>query len=138
MPHSSLPPVPVLALPVEVVDELVRDGFAVPSPNPAAEFSAGDWWVGVLMITGATSNAITLTGAARAGCEALAIRLHRWNELRAQASANEGSSKPCQLVYQSTNGRARLDLDKRPSLSALQEWVEATYRILEADSTERQ
>lgn len=137
VPHGSLPPVPILVLPTDLVAELVADGLATPSPNPAAQFSAGDWWSGVLMVTGAVSDAITLTTATKAGIEAVAGRLHHWNHQR-RTSPTPDDQKPCQLVYRTTKGRALLDLDEQPALDILQRWLEVAYATLAEDAQHRQ
>jgi hypothetical protein len=136
MPHGPLPPVPIMMCPAEVAVDLIQSGEALDSRNPAGEFSAGDWMTGLLLFTGATANAITITGGID-GLRAYASRLHRWNTEQPDEQDESGQPRQRMLRYECEAGTAVLNLNKQPSLEALQLFVEAAYRALELDVPKR-
>ena len=119
---------PVLVCPEEVAAELVVDGIAEQSRNPSAEFAATDWLAGILMFTGAVSDAITIKGEIVVGIRAFVQSLHRWNERRTVEPAKQTS-----LTYRTPRGKAQLDLNEKPSLESLQSFVEGAYDVLESE-----
>lgn len=137
MPHGPLPPVPILVLPKDVSDELVEAGVVTRERNPIGEFAVGDWWVGVLTVTGAAGGAVTLIGSARASLTKIAQRLHGWNERRSSTVAPPGPTEQCWLMYQTERGAVILDLNERPPLPELEAWLRATYAILEDEAGSR-
>ena len=137
MAHSPLPPVPILILPTEVVDELCTLGLAETSRNPLGEFAAGDWWQGLLMFSGDASNAITLIGGIRA-LPKVAKLLHKWNLGRnVEDSSAETQDDQCILSYKTVTGHAVLDLNRKPSIAELTDWLTATFIVLQKESQDR-
>jgi hypothetical protein len=136
MAHGPLPPVPIFMAPVEVVTELIDAGEAAGSRNPATEFSAGPWMMGLLMYSGGVSSAITIKGGID-GLRAYARRLHRWNTEEPANSDGAGKTERRSLRYQSEAGTATLDLNSQPSLEAVRQFVEAAYKALELDVPKR-
>lgn len=137
MSHGPLPLVPILVLPKVVADELVASGIGEPSRNPFGEFSAGDWWMGLLMVTNEASVAITLLQGAKSVSQ-VAERLHQWiTGDSCKAASIEGNGHRSQLSYRSTRGTGQLFLDEKPTLEELTEWLVATYSILEGDAETR-
>lgn len=129
MPHGLAPTTPIFILPKEVVDDLVTEGIAVPSRNPAGEFAAGDWWQGLLMIAGAASSAITLVQAGHFGIQAIARRLHRWNE--DQPPWGDDERERCLVYIKAHREREVLNLKQQPSLEELQAWLTKAYEALD-------
>ena len=137
MSHGPLPAVPILVLPKDVVTELIETGIGEESRNPFGEFSAGDWWMGLLSLTNEASAAITLVNGASSVPE-VARRLHQWIRSGSRKVKNsEGHESARQLSYRSTKGRGELILDSEPTLKELTEWLTATYTILEGDAENR-
>jgi hypothetical protein len=137
MAHGPLPPIPILILPTEVVDELNALGLAETSRNPFGEFAAGDWWQGLLMFSGDASNAITLIGGIRV-LPRLAKLLHKWNSGRSiEDSSAKIQAVQSVLSYRTATGHAVLDLNRKPSIAELTNWLTNTYMILEKESQDR-
>jgi hypothetical protein len=136
--HGPLPAVPILVLPKDVVTELIDTGIGEESRNPFSEFSAGDWWMGLLSLTNEASAAITLVKGASSVPE-VAKRLHQWIKSGSRkVKKSDVQESACQLNYRSTKGRGQLILDSEPTLKELTEWLTATYTILEGDAENRE
>ena len=136
MTHGSLPPVPVLFLPIDVVSDAISNGEAETSRNPASEFAAGDWWQGYLMFSGGVGSAITIVGTSRAAVRKVARRLHDWNQKRLDgASSNSGiQTKQTTLTYRTERGFSQLNLNDKSSLEEVTKWFVGAYEVLERDS----
>lgn len=128
MPHGEPITKPVLMLPTELVSELVEEGVVEPSPNPAAQFSAGDWWTGVLFLYGVTANTVTLIQG-REALQYVARRLREW----LQFHPTQDDSGKRRLAYRTPDGLVVLELDRKPDSETFQEFVKQAYRVLESD-----
>jgi hypothetical protein len=118
MAHGPLPPVPILILPTEVVDELYTLGLAETSRNPLGEFAAGDWWQGLL--------------------PKVAKLLHKWNLGRnVEDSSAKTQDDQCILSYRTVTGHAVLDLNRKPSITELTDWLTTTFNVLQKESQDR-
>lgn len=94
--------------------------------------------MGLLLFSGAASNAITLTQGV-ASIPRVAKRLHQWflERFAGGVKTDEPDNK-FQLSYQSSKGHGALTLNEAPSLEVLTHWLAATYAILEGDAENRQ
>jgi hypothetical protein len=124
-------------LPTDVVDELAELGLSEASRNPLGEFSAGDWWQGLLVFSGSASSAVTLIEGA-ASVPRIARVLYHWNQRRVSRVQETGEPpKPCSISYQTSKGRATLDLNEDHSLEEMVAWLSVNYEILAEESAHR-
>ena len=136
--HGPLLPIPIIVLPTEVANDLVTLGVAQPSRNPFGEFSTGDWWLGLLLLSNEASAAITLLQGA-ASLPRVAKRLYQWTKGRSgKTESADQTDLRSRLSYRSTKGSGFLVLDEKPTLDELTKWLVATYAILEGDAERRQ
>jgi hypothetical protein len=134
MAHEQLPHVPVIDLPREVAEDLIRDGHAESAPNIHALSAVPDYWQGILLVTGAASSSITIVEALNGR---LARRLRRWQAENPAEVGEDDEPRQRLLVFRASKGSGQLNLNAGPTQEQLEAYLMFAYLLLRDDAKER-